>query len=105
MSIEHRGVRIPSTPDDWQLYTCKPSSIPAAQALTAAAKTAVDKIAEARVADLEGLPWEALRPINEVCEAHAKAGAADSEPYCEARHVVIRAMKTIAGVEVDPWSL
>ena len=105
MSIEHRGITIPSTPDDWQLYTCKPSSIPAAQALTAAARTAVDKIAEARVADIQAVQHEALRDISAVCEAHAKAGAADSEPYCEARHVVIDAMKILAGIEVDPWSL
>ncbi|KIG18646.1 hypothetical protein DB30_07661 [Enhygromyxa salina] len=103
--IEYKQVKIPSTPEDWQLYCDMSGAGVAAAALTQAAKEAVDLIADAKLRDAQSVQARALRVINEAQHQHADVGAYDSEPHVEAQRVVIRAMKVIAGVEVDPGSL
>jgi hypothetical protein len=102
--IEHRGIKVPSTVDDWQLYH-QPGSPRAAEALTKAACEVVDLIAETKIGNAKGIEYKATQKLYDVCSRHSKHGAYDTEPLAEARHVVIRAMKGLAGVEVDPWSL
>jgi hypothetical protein len=53
--IEHRGIKVPSTVDDWQLYH-QPGSPRAAEALTKAACEVVDLIAETKIGDAKGEP-------------------------------------------------
>lgn len=102
--MEYKGVRIPDTPDGWELYDT-PGAAKAAEALAQASKEAVDMIADARVSNFRTTVQEAVGHIYKVCDKHAKDGAADSEGLYHARHVVVRAAKTLADIEVDPWEL
>ncbi|PRQ01232.1 hypothetical protein [Enhygromyxa salina] len=103
--IEYKQVKIPSSPEDWQLYCGTEGDVAAATALTRAAKRAVDLIANAKLSDARRVQTRALAIINEVQLQHDRVGADDTEPHVEARRVVVRAMQVVAGIEVDPDSL
>ena len=103
--IEYKGVKIPSTANDWELYSTMDGAEWAANDLTEAAKKAVDLIADAKLSERVSVQTKALDVIGKAQEKHAGLGACDSEPCYEARHVVIDAMKAIADIDVDPMSL
>lgn len=103
--IEYKNVRIPASADEWELYSSEPGSEEAADALTAAAKAAVDIICDAKLDEAAQVPIRALERIFAAQREHMDLGAFDSEPIGKARGVVVRAMKAIAGIEIDPWSL
>ena len=103
-SKTYKGVHIPATADGWELYD-KPGKESAARDLYTASTEAVDMISNASLSELEEVKGDALQHIYKVCEQHSKLGAADSEGFYHARHVVIDAFKNIAGITVDPWSL
>lgn len=102
--MQYKGVNIPDTPGGWELYDT-PGAAKAAAALAKASKEAVDMIAEAKVSDFKSTVGKAVSHIYKTCDKHSKDGAADSEGYYHARHVVIDAAKKMADIEIDPWSL
>lgn len=111
--IDFKNTRIPSTPEDWQLYTVSMKCGAAARSLTAALKKAMTKFPKLykSMGGTLGTPWfhdrydqnrkianqasyEALKQAGfyEARNKYAKYGAADSEP----RHVVLNAMSRYA---------
>lgn len=102
--MQYKGVKIPDTPDGWELYDT-PGAPKAAEALAQASKEAVDMIGDARVSEFQSTVGKAVNHIYKACDKHANDGAADSEGLYHARHVVIDAAKKLADIEIDPWSL
>jgi hypothetical protein len=90
---EHRGVKIPYTPDGWQLYD-KPGNHHAALALYNASAEAIDLIADAKIADLKTIRKTARDRIYEELERWSDWGAADSEGFDEAHDILERAYVT-----------
>ena len=95
--MEHRGVHIPSTAREWELYSDDPGAGAAANELFRASKEAIDTIADGKVIDLEANVVKAERHITKVCQKHSKLGACDSEPLRHARGVVNRAVEKFTG--------
>ncbi len=93
---KHRGIAIPSTVDEWQLYD-KPTSPAAAKALTQAAREAIDMIADAKISDAKAIQRTALKHLHTVCEKFAANGAYDSEPIGEAGSVIEAAWTEFVG--------
>lgn len=95
--MEHRGIHIPSTADEWELYSDKPGAGKVATELFRASKKAIDIIADGKVIDLEANIVKAEKTITDVCVKHDNFGAADSEPLRHARGVVNRAVEKYTG--------
>jgi len=93
-----KEIQIPTTGDDWELYTSEPGHGKAARALTSALKSAFKRIEKA-VFDGKTVPeavMEASTALSKVQSTYSENGAADSEPngakaeafslFCEARY-------------------
>ena len=102
--IEYKGVRIPSSVDGWELYDV-PSAGAALSALIEASKRAIDRIASARLGEFKEVQADAMRDLSRVMDEHADAGAVDSEPAYHARHIIVDAVRAVADIEVNPWTL
>ena len=99
-----KEVRVPSTGDDWQLYTCSMACGNAARALTGALVKAL-RVIDAHAAKgyaptprgAEKLMAEVIYPV---MDKYAKFGAADTEPRGVAYSSMERAIEKMTGHRV-----
>ena len=94
---EYKGINIPTTGSDWQLYTCAMPCGEAARKLTSALKKAIrffnKGLGEQAVPRLLGEAWKI---VDQVQDEYAKFGASDTEP----RYVGQQALITYAKLKL-----
>jgi len=85
-------MNMPTTANDWQLYTCSMNCGTAARSLTAALKRVIKKVEDMKMSEIKkagglsrAITLASMNILDPVMNKYAEYGASDSEPYSVAR--------------------
>jgi hypothetical protein len=92
---DYRGIKVPVTARDWQIYGSVPGSAGAARDLTKALKKAFNEFDRtlAGGGTVKGALANAARVIKPVMSKHGKYGATDTEPRYVAAQMIVNYAK------------
>ena len=92
---EYRGIQIPDTARDWELFTSEPGAAKAAREMTAALKRSIRAFDKLMGKSGEGIAKDLANAaaipdgIDKVREKHVELGACDTEPRNHAHQALI----------------